>query len=57
MDYHIQKLKPHDFDKLGNIWDMSKHEKISKTWYEQLVSGNRVIFVYTKGILVRKSEN
>ena len=49
MDYHIQKLKPHNFDKLGNIWDMNKHEKISKIWHEQLVSGNRVIFVYTKG--------
>ena len=46
MDYCIIKLDPNDFSKLDNIWDMSKHTEISKIWYEQLVNGNRIIFVY-----------
>jgi len=46
MDYCIIKLDPKDFSKLGSIWDMSKHAEMSKTWYEQLLSGNRIIFVY-----------
>jgi ribosomal protein S18 acetylase RimI-like enzyme len=48
LDYCIQKLEPRDFDKLGNIWDMSKHAEISKIWHDQLVSGNRIIYVYTE---------
>jgi len=46
MSYTIQKLEPQDYNMLGNIWDMSNKAEISKRWYEQLVNGNRIIFVY-----------
>lgn len=48
MDYQILKLEPQNYDKLNNIWDMNKKPEISKKWYEQLVNGNRIIFVYIK---------
>lgn len=47
IDYSIIRLKPEDYDKCNNIWDMSKHGKFTRQWYDELVSGNRVIFVYT----------
>ena len=46
MDYKIQKLTPQDYHKCGNIWDMSKHPERAKHWHDELISGNRAIFVY-----------
>ena len=48
MEYCIIKLDPKDFRRLGSIWDMNKHAEITKIRYEQLVSGNRIIFVYNE---------
>lgn len=42
----IIKLNPKDYEKCNNIWDMSKDPKRTKWWYDELISGNRIIFVY-----------
>lgn len=44
--YSIIKLQPEDYYKCGNIWDMNRNFKNSKKWYEELVKGTRIIFVY-----------
>lgn len=41
----IIQLKSEDYEKCQNIWDMSKQTAAQK-WYDELLSGNRVIFVY-----------
>ena len=49
MNYEIIKLKPEDYEKLNNISDMKASEykiNLAKKCYDELVSGNRVIFVY-----------
>ena len=49
MSYEIQKLEPRNYHKCNNIWDMNKNEYFierSKKWYEELITGNRIIFVY-----------
>ncbi|SLC27668.1 Uncharacterised protein [Mycobacteroides abscessus subsp. massiliense] len=51
--YQIKKLKPEDYDKRNNIWDMEKKKKMAKVFYDELVSGNRVtvtilIFIRSK---------
>lgn len=45
-DIEIIKLAPEDYGKCSNNWDMSKQPDTQK-WYEQLVSGDRTIYVYT----------
>ncbi len=44
--YKIIKLQPEDYSKCSNIWNMDKQPNTQK-WYNELVCGNRVIFVYT----------
>lgn len=44
--YKIIKLEPRDYHKCSNIWDMSKKPNMSKKWYDELVNGIRVTFVY-----------
>lgn len=44
----IIKLNPKDYYKCGNIWDINKDSNMTKNWYDELVSGNRIIFVYTE---------
>ena len=48
MEYKIEKLKPEDYEKCSNIWDISRFPEQAKQWYEELVSGNRIIFIYTE---------
>ena len=42
----IEKLAPKNYEKCNNIWDMSKKPEMAKVWHDELVAGNRVIFVY-----------
>lgn len=42
----IQQLTPENYHKCGNIWDMAAHQDLAKKWYDQLASGNRIIYVY-----------
>ena len=45
-NYEIIKLKPADYGKCANIWDMAKHPEMAEHFYKQLMEGNRIIFVY-----------
>lgn len=42
---NIIQLKSEDYKKCQNIWDMSQQTSAQK-WYDELISGNRIIFVY-----------
>jgi len=46
INYTIEKLLPENYDKCNNIWDMSEYPKYAKRFYNDLLSGNRIIFVY-----------
>lgn len=46
--YKIIKLEPEDFNKCANIWNISKNPSKTKKWYDELVSGNRITFIYTE---------
>lgn len=46
--YKIFKLDPKDYNKCGNIWDMTKNPENAKQWYDELVNGNRITFIYTE---------
>ena len=41
-------LKPEDYYKCNNIWDMNRDSQKTRKWYNELVSGNRIIYVYTE---------
>jgi len=48
-EYQIIKLDPVNYDKCRNIWDMksdARRIEMAKRFYDQIISGNRVIFVY-----------
>lgn len=47
--FQIKKLKPEDFYKCSNIWDIDKNPEMTKKFYEELVSGNRITFIYLEG--------
>lgn len=40
------KLNLEDYNKCSNIWDMDKNPKMAKMFYDELVSGNRITFIY-----------
>lgn len=42
----IEKLKLKDYNKCCNIWDTNEKPKLAKMFYDELVSGNRVTFIY-----------
>ncbi|MCM3757529.1 GNAT family N-acetyltransferase [Sporosarcina aquimarina] len=46
--YNIKKLNHEDYIKCNNIWDMDKQPKMAKTFYDELISGNRVTFIYSE---------
>jgi len=46
-NYEIIKLKPKDYGKCANIWNMDARPEMAKRFYTQLVEGNRIIYVYT----------
>ena len=41
----IRKLLPEEYNKCNNIWDMNRQADLARTFYDELISGNRVIFV------------
>jgi len=47
-EYEIVRLKPEDYQKCANIWNMDKRPELAKQFYYELLSGNRRIFVYVK---------
>ncbi|RLL48421.1 GNAT family N-acetyltransferase [Oceanobacillus piezotolerans] len=46
--YKIMKLNLEDYNKCSNIWDMDKKPEMAKMFYDELVSGNRITFIYLK---------
>lgn len=45
-DYKIIKLDPDDYGKCNNIWNMAKNPDMTKKWYDEIVLGNRIVFIY-----------
>lgn len=46
MNFEIIELSPAEFEKCGNIWNMKQQEKLAKQFYSELISGNRITYVY-----------
>ncbi len=46
--YNIIRLKPEDYMKCRNIWDMDADPQRAGRWFAELVEGNRIIFVYAE---------
>lgn len=44
--YQIKKLKIEDYYRCRNIWEMEKNPKMTESFYDELVSGNRITFIY-----------
>ena len=44
----IIELDIKNFDKCNNIWNMEKNKELKDRFYNELVSKNRMTFVYTK---------
>ncbi|WP_239984853.1 GNAT family N-acetyltransferase [Sporolactobacillus pectinivorans] len=44
----IRKMEVDEFFKCNNIWDMKKQQKLADQFYNELITGNRVTFVYVK---------
>ena len=41
----IDQLKPEEYEKCSNIWNI-KNQPLAKKWLDEIVSGNRMVFVY-----------
>lgn len=48
MNDKIIKLESENYFKCSNIWDMDKNPARTKYWYDDMLSGNRIIFVYVE---------
>jgi diamine N-acetyltransferase len=46
--FQIIKLDPKDYDRCSHIWDMKKSSKMAKAFYDEIVSGNRITFIYVE---------
>lgn len=45
MQIRIEQLKPEEYHKCSNIWNM-KGQPLADKWLEEIKSGNRLVFVY-----------
>ena len=41
----IDQLKPEEYEKCSNIWNI-KNQPLAEKWLDEIVSGNRMVFVY-----------
>ena len=46
MNGSIRQLKPEEFQKCSDIWDMEKHAELAARFLAELRSGNRMTWVY-----------
>ena len=44
----IIELDIKNYEKCNNIWNMEKNKELKERFYEELQSGNRKTFIYTK---------
>ena len=42
-------MKPEEFQKCSNIWDMERHRELAARFLSELRSGNRLTWVYEEG--------
>lgn len=49
MGFKINVLDPANFHKCGNIWDMERQTTLAKKFYNELVTGNRMTYVFQDG--------
>ena len=45
MNCQIVRLKPEDYAKCSNIWDMEKQRDLAERFYEEILTGKRVSYV------------
>lgn len=48
MPYKIIPLNPNEYAKCSNIWDMQKNAEQAQKWLNEILSGNRIVFIYTE---------
>ncbi len=41
----IEKLKPEEYHKCSNIWNM-KSQPLAEKWYEEIIAGTRLVYIY-----------
>ena len=49
MKAEIVELKPDDFEKCGNIWDIKEQSELARQFFEEILGGVRATYVYTVG--------
>lgn len=49
MEYKIIRLAPGDFPKCDEIWDMDAQRELAERFRDELLSGNRITYVYIIG--------
>lgn len=49
MNISITELNIQDYPKCSNIWDMNKHKSLADKFYDEIMSGNRRTYIYSKG--------
>lgn len=45
-EHQIIRLSPEEFGKCGNIWDLERHKAQAEEWRRQLITGDRITYVY-----------
>ena len=48
MDGKIERLNVDNYRKCSNIWDMERQKNLAIQFYNELLSGNRITFIYVK---------
>ena len=48
MSYEIFRLRPCDFKKCGNIWNLKAHRDRTRRWRKEVRSGTRVTYIYAE---------
>ena len=49
MEDTILSLRPEDFPRCGEIWDLTEVPEMAQTFYRDLLSGNRLSYIYVRG--------
>ena len=44
----IVPLEPAEYSRCGVIWDMEKNREQARRWYQELLEGNRSVFIFRR---------
>lgn len=47
MNITIATLKIEDYSRCSNIWDMNNQKALADKFYDEVISGNRTIYIYS----------